>query len=65
MYVYMKYACSRGICVVNQDEIAKNIGVKRESVSKLVKKLEDKMFIHVERKYVGNAVVNCIYELLR
>ncbi len=65
LFLYMRYKFYTGDIFMTQENLGKNIGLKRNSVSVITKKLEEKYFISITKNYLSAGIYSCIYSLLR
>lgn len=66
LYLYMIRKCFKNkYCTLNQEELAKAVGVKRNSITAIVKNLEENNYVKVEKKIIKKGIESNAYILKR
>lgn len=65
LFLYMRYKFFSGEIFMSQENLGNHIGLKQNSISVITKKLEDKYFISITKKYLSPTIFSCVYSLLR
>jgi DNA-binding MarR family transcriptional regulator len=66
LYMYMKYKCFRtGGCFMAQKTLGDATDLKQHSVSGIMKRLEEKSYVEIEKSIINEFISYCNYTLLR
>ena len=65
LYLFMRWKFFSGDIYMAQENLGKNINVAQNTISDIVRRLEEKHFIKVEKKHMFSFFENCEYTLLR
>lgn len=65
IYLYLSYLFQQNRVYISQSQIAEFVGLSRNRVSEIITELEELFYIQVKRNLRGEAVVSCVYTLLR
>lgn len=66
VFMYMKYKCfETGKCFYSQESLGEALDLKQNTISTIMKNLESKFFIKIEKTIISKNVHYCNYILLR
>jgi len=65
LYLFMRYKFARQDIFMSQDNLGKNTGVARNTVSEIVYRLQEKHFLKISKERKDSFFESCVYTLLR
>jgi len=65
LYLFMRYKFAREDIFMSQDNLGKNIGCARSTVSEIVYRLQEKHFLKISKENKDSYFESCVYTLLR